>query len=155
MQTDIETRLKELGLTLPEPAAPAFSYVPFTRTGNLVFVSGQVPVQDGKVAMTGKLGEAVSLEDGQKAARICALNLLAHVKSACGGDLSRLKKVLKLTVFIASAPAFSDQPKVANGASDLFVDLFGEAGKHSRSAVGMAALPLDVPVEVEGIFELA
>ncbi|WGF88361.1 RidA family protein [Marinivivus vitaminiproducens] len=153
MTSPAETKLAELGLKLPTPATPVASYIPYTKSGKLVFVSGQVPLVDGKVSVTGKLGESVSLEDGQRAAQDCALNVLAQAKAAAG-DLDSIARVLKLTVFVASAPGFTDQPKVANGASDLFVNVLGEAGKHARSAVGLTALPLDSAVEVEAIFEL-
>lgn len=153
MTSAAESKLAELGLKLPAPAAPVASYIPYTKSGNLVFVSGQVPLIDGKVTVTGKLGDGVSLEDGQRAAQDCALNLLAQAKAAAG-DLDAIARVVKLTIFVASAPAFTDQPKVANGASDLFVKVLGEAGKHARAAVGVATLPLDSAVEVEAVFEL-
>ncbi len=151
----IDARLAELGISLPEPVAPVANYVPYVITGNLVFISGQVPMVDGKPAVTGKLGAEVSIEDGQRAARICALNVLAQLKAACGGDLDKVRRCVRLGNFVASAPSFSDQPKVANGASDLMVEVFGDAGRHARAAVGSVALPLNVAVEVEAVFEIA
>ncbi|MDJ0894800.1 MAG: RidA family protein [Alphaproteobacteria bacterium] len=151
----IDARLAELGISLPEPVAPVANYVPYVVTGNLVFISGQVPFVDGKPAVTGKLGAEVSIEDGQRAARICAINVLAVLKSACGGDLDKVRRCVRLGNFVASAPDFSDQPKVANGASDLMVEVFGDAGRHARAAVGSVALPLNVAVEVEAVFEIA
>lgn len=149
----IDARLAELGITLPETAAPAGNYVPYVQTGDLLFVSGQVSIgPDGPVK--GTLGADASLEDGVRAARICGLNLIAQVKQACGGDLDRVTRVVKLSGFVASTPDFPDQPKVINGASDLMAEVFGDAGRHARAAVGVAALPLGVAVEVEGIFEI-
>jgi len=154
MAGKIDARLAELGITLAEPMAPAANYVPFVQSGNLVFVSGQVSVgPDGPIK--GHLGGGVSVEEGQAAARICALNLIAQARVACGGDLDRVTRVVKLSGFVASTPDFADQPKVVNGASDLFAEVFGEAGQHARAAVGVAALPLGVAVEIEAIFEVA
>ena len=150
----IERRLRELGLALPEAAAPVANYVPYTVAGNLLFVSGQVPFQGSRVAVTGKLGEAVDIERGREAARLCALNVLAQAKAACGGDLGRLKRCLKLGGFVASTPAFTDHPQVINGASDLMVEAMGDAGRHARFAVGSSSLPLDAAVEVEAVFEI-
>lgn len=149
-----EERLAELGLTLPEVPKPVAAYVPAVRTGNLVYTSGQVPLVDGKLAGTGKLGADLTTEQGAELARICALNALAAVKSEVG-DLSRVVRIVKVVVFVASDPAFTDQPKVGNGASELLGAVLGEAGKHARSAVGVASLPLDAPVEVELIAEVA
>jgi enamine deaminase RidA (YjgF/YER057c/UK114 family) len=149
-----EERLEQLDISLPTPAAPVAAYVPCVRTGNLVYVSGQVPVVDGTPGWLGRLGAEVGLEDGVAAARRCAVNLLAALKAELG-ELSRVRQVVKVTVFVASAPDFSDQPKVANGASELLGEAFGEAGRHARAAVGVAALPLGVPVEVEAIVEVA
>lgn len=149
-----EARLAELGITLPVPAAPVANYVPFVVTGDMLFVSGQLPLgPDGLVK--GKLGNDLDAEAGNAAAKLCAINLIAQAKIALGGDLSRVKRVVKLVAFIACNDAFTDQPKVANGASDLFVAVFGEAGRHARSAVGTNALPLGAAVEVEAIFEIA
>ncbi|MBY6002958.1 RidA family protein [Salipiger bermudensis] len=152
--SDIDARLAELGLTLPEAPAPAANYVPFVQTGNLVFVSGQIS-QGPDGLILGKLGADMEVEAGAKAAAACALGLLAQVKAACGGDLSKLKRVVKLTGFVNSTLEFTDQPKVINGASDLLVAVLGDAGRHSRSAVSAASLPMGVAVEIEGIFEIA
>src|SRR5690606_33044260 len=149
-----EQKIAELGLELPEVVKPLAAYVPTVRTGNLVYTSGQVPVVKGEVQFTGKVGAEVSVEDGQAAARTCALNALAALKAEVG-DLSKIKRIVKAVVFAASAPDFTGQPQVANGASELLGEIFGEAGKHARSAVGVAALPLNVPVEVELIAEVS
>lgn len=150
----IDARLKELGLELP-PAAPAVAnYVPFVVSGNLVFVSGQLPMEAGKPAVLGRLGADVALDDGVRAARLCALNLLAQARAACGGDLDRVRRVVRLTGFVASTPDFIDQPKVVNGASDLMVEVLGDAGRHARVAVGATSLPLNAAVEIDGIFEI-
>ena len=147
-----ESRLAELGITLPEPMAAVANYVPFVITGNQLFVSGQVSVgPDGLV--TGRLGEDMSLEEGQAAARLCALNLIAQCKAAVS-DLSRIKRVVKLGGFVNAHPDFVQIPQVINGCSDVMVDVFGDAGKHSRSAVGVNALPLDVPVEIDALIAL-
>jgi enamine deaminase RidA (YjgF/YER057c/UK114 family) len=149
----IEARLQELGVTLPTPPAPVASYVPFVQAGRLVHISGQVSVDAGG-GIKGKLGAGVSLEQGQAAARLCGLNLLAQLKSACGGDLDRVKRVVKLGGFVNVAPDFDPIPAVVNGCSDLMVEVFGDAGRHARSAVGVANLPLGFAVEVDGIFEI-
>lgn len=150
----VEQRLQDLGITLPVPATAVANYVPFVVTGNLVFVSGQLPLENGKLAVQGKLGAEIGIEDGARAARLCALGLLAQLKAAVG-DLNRVKRVVRLTAFVASTPDFTDQPKVVNGASDLMVDVLGEAGRHARVAVGAPALPLNAAVEIDGIFEIA
>ncbi|PRX37072.1 Enamine deaminase RidA, house cleaning of reactive enamine intermediates, YjgF/YER057c/UK114 family [Meinhardsimonia xiamenensis] len=154
MAGKIETRLAELGVTLPQAPAPAANYVPFVRSGNTVYVSGQISQGPGGL-IVGKLGADMDVPAGAAAARICAINLLAQVKAACDGDLDRLRRVLKLTGFVNSTADFTDQPKVINGASDFFVEVLGDAGRHARSAVSAAALPLGVAVEIEGIFEIA
>ncbi|MBI3446753.1 MAG: RidA family protein [Magnetospirillum sp.] len=154
MSTSIATRLKQLGIELPVPPAAVANYVPFVVSGNLVFVSGQLPLEGGKIVVTGKLGDGVAIEDGVRAARLCAINLLAQAQAAAGGDLQRVKRLIRLSAFVASTPGFIDQPKVVNGASDLMVDVLGDAGRHARAAVGVASLPLDAAVEIEGIFEL-
>jgi enamine deaminase RidA (YjgF/YER057c/UK114 family) len=151
----IEQRLAELGLELPKAAAPAANYVPWTRSGSTVYISGQLPMKDGKVAVGGKLGADVVLEEGQEAAKICALNILAQLKNACEGDLGRVRRCLKLGGFVACEPSFTDHPKVINGASDLMVAILGPVGQHARFAVGVAALPFDAAVEVDAIFETA
>ena len=148
-----EEKLAEMGLTVPEVVPPVAAYVPTARTGNLVFTSGQLPARDGSMLATGKLGDAVSPEDGYECARQCALNALAAVKAEVG-SLDGVKRIVKAVVFVASTPDFTGQPQVANGASELLAEVFGDAGKHARSAVGVSALPLDVPVEVELIVEV-
>jgi enamine deaminase RidA (YjgF/YER057c/UK114 family) len=147
-----EERLQQLGITLPTPAVPVAAYVPCVRTGDLVYVSGQVPLVEGRPSHLGRLGAEVGLDDGAAAARTCALNLIAALKAELG-ELARVRRVVKLTGFVASAPDFTDHPKVINAASELFNEVFGEAGRHARAAVGVAALPLGVPVEVEAIVE--
>lgn len=151
----IEARLKELGLELPNAAAPAANYIPFVVSGKLVFVSGQITVWNGERKFIGKVGKEFSVEQGQEAAKLCALNLIAQARAACGGDLDRVQRCVKLTGFVNSTPDFTDQPKVVNGASDLMVAVFGDKGKHARAAVSAGALPLGVAVEVEAIFEIA
>ncbi len=146
----IEAKLAELGIILPEPAAPVAAYVPVVVAGGLAHVSGQLPFVDGKL-VTGRLGEDVSLEDGNAAARACALMLLAQIKAALG-SLDKVERVVKLGAFVNSAGSFTDQPKVANGASELMVEVFGDAGRHARSAVGVPVLPLGAAVEVDAIF---
>jgi enamine deaminase RidA (YjgF/YER057c/UK114 family) len=150
----VEKRLSDLGIVLPTPASPIANYLGFVRTGALLFVSGQICLESGGKLTKGKLGQNVSVEDGQKAARVCAVNLLAQVKVAVG-DLDKVTRVVRLGGFINSDPAFLDGPKVMNGASDLVVEVFGDKGRHARSTVGVASLPLDAAVEVEGLFELA
>jgi enamine deaminase RidA (YjgF/YER057c/UK114 family) len=149
-----EERLQKLGVSLPAPAVPVAAYVPCVRTGNLVYVSGQVPSVDGKPTHLGHLGDDVDLEAGRAAARTCAVNVLAALKAELG-ELSRVRRVVKVTGFVASTPGFTDMPQVVNAASELFGDVFGDAGRHARAAVGVAALPLGVPVEVEAIVEVA
>jgi enamine deaminase RidA (YjgF/YER057c/UK114 family) len=150
----IDAKLAELGITVPTPAAPLANYIGFNTVGGLVIVSGQIPLVDGKIAITGKLGAGVTVEQGQEAARICFINLLAQVKQACGGDLDRVQRVVRLGGFVACAPEFSQHPAVINGASDLAVAVFGDKGKHARAAVGCPSLPGDAAVEVEGMFEI-
>ncbi len=151
----IDEKLSELGIALPTPMAPVANYVPYVITGSLVIISGQLPAEGGAVAIIGKVGEGVSVEQGQHAARLCFVNLLAHLRSACGGDLGRVRRVIRLGGFIASPPGFTQHAAVMNGASDLAVAVFGEAGRHARSTIGVPALPLDAAVEVEGMFEIA
>lgn len=148
----VAARLKAMGVELPEPSKPVASYVGFVRQGELVFVSGQLPLVGGMVSKTGILGQDVTVEQGAEAARICAINLLAQVKVACEGDLERIARCVRLGAFVASSPTFTDHPKVANGASDFMVEALGEIGAHARAAVGVAALPLNACVEVEGLF---
>lgn len=154
MTDTITAKLAEMGLALPDAPMPAANYVPYVQTGNLVHVSGQLPFRDGAMVV-GKLGDTVSIEDGAAAAQACALSLLAQVRAACGGDLSRLQRVVKLVGFVNSTPDFLDQPKIINGASDLMVALLGDKGRHARSAVSAGSLPFGVAVEIEGIFEIA
>ncbi len=151
----VEARLKELNITLPTPPAPVASYVPYVVSGKNLFISGQVTLTPEGLKYLGAVGKELSIEDGKAAARLCALNAIAQAKAACGGDLERIKRVVKLTVFVNSAAGFAQQPEVANGASDLFVEIFGETGKHARSAVGAVSLPRNVATEVEAIFEIA
>ncbi|MDP5218326.1 RidA family protein [Ruegeria sp. 2205SS24-7] len=147
-------KLQSLGVTLPDAPAPAANYVPFVKTGNIVYVSGQIPMNESGM-IKGKLGEDMEVEAGAEAARVCAINLLAQVKAACDGDIERLVRVIKLTGFVNSTADFGDQPKVINGASDFMVEALGDAGRHSRSAVSAASLPFGVAVEIEGIFEVS
>ena len=148
-----ESRLAELGVTLPDAPAPAANYVPYVQVGDLVHVSGQISMAEGEF-IKGKLGEDMDAEAGAAAARSCAISLLAQVKAACGGDLDRLVRVVKLVGFVNSTAGFSDQPKVINGASDFMVEALGDAGRHARSAVSAASLPFGVAVEIEGIFQV-
>jgi len=155
MSGSVEKKLASLGINLPTPAAPVANYVPFVRSGNMLVVSGQLCFgTDGSLVAKGQLGDGVSLDDGQSAARACAINLLAQLKSALG-DLDKVVRVVRLGGFINSAPGFTDGPKVMNGASDLMVEVFGEKGRHARSTVGVAALPANAAVEVEGQFEVS
>jgi enamine deaminase RidA (YjgF/YER057c/UK114 family) len=149
-----DARLQELGIELPQASAPAANYVPFVRTGNLLFVAGQVTVWNGERRFVGKLGRELDLAQGQQAARLCGLNLIAQLRRALDGDLDRLVRVVRLGGFVNSMPDFLEQPKVINGASDLFVEVFGEAGKHARTAVGTNVLPFDIAVEVDAVFEV-
>jgi enamine deaminase RidA (YjgF/YER057c/UK114 family) len=155
MTGTVEKKLSELGITLKEPTIPSANYVPFVRTGNLLMVSGQICYDDeGKLVAKGRLGAGVSIEDGQKAARACAVNILTQVKEALG-DLDKVTRVVRLGGFVNSAAGFVDGPKVMNGASDVMVAAFGEKGKHARTTVGVAALPSDAAIEVEGMFEVS
>ena len=150
----IDKLLAELGITLPEAAKPVANYVPWVRTGNLVFISGQGPIEGGKVSYPGCLGVDVSLEDGAKSARLCGINVIAQLKDACGGDLDRVKRIVKLVGFVNASPDFKDHPKVINGASDLMVEVFGDKGRHARSAVASPSLPMGISTEVEAIVEV-
>jgi enamine deaminase RidA (YjgF/YER057c/UK114 family) len=153
MTGTISERLDAMGVTIPEAAAPAANYLPWIRSGELLLTSGQLPLEDGALLATGKLGDEVDLEMGQKAARQCAINILAQAKAALG-DLENIKRLVKITVFVASKPEFSNQHLVANGASDFLAEALGEAGPHARSAVGVPVLPLNAPVEIEAIIEV-
>src|SRR5690554_1586336 len=154
MSETISGRVAELGDTLPEPSTPAANYVPWVRSGNLVFISGQVPQKDGRCTHVGRLGDDVDLETGQQAARLCALNILAHLSSAVDDDLSKVVRCVRLGGFVNAAPGFTQHPQVINGASDFVVQVLGDKGKHARAAVGVSSLPSDVSVEVEGLFEV-
>ena len=153
MGETIEKRLADLGIVIPAAAAPAANYVPFVRSGNLLFPSGQLPIKDGKLAATGLLGRDLDTAAGQEAARLCAINVLAQAKAALG-DLEKIRRLVKINVYVASSPNFTEQHLVGNGASDLFAKVLGERGKHARVAVGMAALPLNAAVEIEAILEV-
>ncbi|MFO0993629.1 MAG: RidA family protein [Hyphomicrobiales bacterium] len=150
----IDKRLAELGITLPVPAKPVANYVGWVRTGNLVYTAGQVPLKDGKIEYQGKLGKDYTVEQGAQAARICAINVVAQLKDAVGGDLDRIKRIVKVVGFVNGVPDFADHPKVVNGASDLLVEIFGDKGRHARSAVGSGSLPVNVAVEVEAVAEV-
>jgi enamine deaminase RidA (YjgF/YER057c/UK114 family) len=154
MAGKIESRLAELGVALPKAAAPVANYVPWVITGKLLFIAGQVTLVDGKAQYVGQLGREFGVEDGAKAARLCAINILAQVKAATG-DLDRVARCVKLTGFVNATTDFKDHPKVVNGASDLMVEAFGDSGRHARAAVGVSGLPLGVAVEVDAVFELA
>ena len=149
-----ETKLQSLGITLPEAPMPAANYVPYVITGDLVFISGQLPLVDGKMAHAGHVGKDVTTQEAAEQARICAINLIAQLKAACGGDLERVEQVVKLGGFVACTNDFSDQPEVINGASNLMVEVFGDAGRHARFAVGSNALPRGTCVEIEGLFRI-
>ena len=154
MHIAIEERLVELGLELPEPSAPGANYLPFVQTGSLLFVTGQLSQWNGERRFIGKLGSDFSVEEGQLAARLCALNVIAQLRAALDGNLDRVVKCVRIAGFVNSVPGFHGQSQVMNGASDTFVEVFGDSGRHARMAVGVTALPYDVAVEVEGIFEV-
>lgn len=150
----VEKKLAELGVALPEPSTPAANYIPFTVAGPLVFIAGQIPFDEGKIRHIGKVGAEFDASGGQDAARLCGLNLIAQLKAACGGDLDRVRRCVKLGVFVNATESFTRHPEVADGASDLMVSVFGDAGRHARFAVGAGSLPRGVAVEVDGIFEI-
>ena len=154
MASEIEQRMRDLGIELPEPSAPGANYVPFLREGSLLFITGQLSQWNGERRYIGKVGQAFDLDEGRAAARLAALNVLAHLRSALDGDLERVAQCIRLAVYVNSDPTFHGQSQVANGASDLFLEVFGEAGRHTRMAVGVAALPYDVAAEVEGVFSV-
>ncbi|HEX3551734.1 MAG TPA: RidA family protein [Thermoanaerobaculia bacterium] len=154
MSTRIDDRLKALGIELPTPSTPGANYVQFVRTGNLLFLTGQLSQWNGERRFIGKLGRDFGVEEGQQAARLCALNLIAHLRVALEGDLDRVVRCVRIAGFVNSLPDFVAQSQVVNGASDLFVQVFGESGRHTRMAVGVVALPYDVAVEVEAVFEV-
>ena len=155
MAGKIDARLKELGIEIAAAAAPVANYVGYVQSGNLIFVSGQVTIEGGQFKHQGKLGAEISLEEGQAAARLCATNIIGQLKSACGGDLDRVQRIVKLGGFVNSTPDFTDQPKVINGASDLMVEVFGDKGKHARAAVSAGSLPMGVAVEVDCVAEIS
>lgn len=155
MAGTVDGRLKELGIEIPTPAAPAANYIPFVKSGNLVFVSGQIPLVAGKIEGVGKVGRDLTTEQAKAIARICAINLIAQAKAACDGDLDRVVRVVKVGGFVNCIDGYTEQPEVINGASDLMVAAFGDNGRHSRFAVGTNALPRGVAVEVEAVFEIA
>lgn len=154
MTDTIESRLDARGITLPEAAAPAANYLPYVITGSLLFISGQLPMENGAIAVKGVLGRDVDVAAGQRAAELCAINILAQAKAALGGDLGRIVRVVKLSGYVASEPSFTDQHLVINGASNLIAELLGEPGKHARAAVGMACLPLNAAVEIDAVIEI-
>ena len=150
-----DEKIAELGLRLPEPVSPVANFVPYVVVANFIYVSGQIPLEDGRPCFLGKLGRDLTVEEGQNAARTCALQVLGVVRHACGGDLNKVVRCVRLGGFINSMPEFTDQPRVMNGASDLIVSVFGESGRHARAAVGVNALPAGVAVEVDAIFQIA
>lgn len=155
MAGKIDNRLSELGIDLPDPAAPAANYVPFVVTGSLVFISGQVPVDASGLPYRGKVGDDVGQDDAVKAARLCGINILAALRQACDGDLDRVTRCVKLGGFVNGTPDFDQHPAVINGCSDLMVDVFGDAGKHARFALGASNLPFNVAVEIDAVFEIS
>ena len=152
---NVDARLEQLGIKLPTPPAPVASYVPYVLSGKHLFISGQVTISPEGLKYVGTVGKELTLEDGKAAARLCAINLIAQLKTALSGDLGKVRRIVKLTVFVNSVPGFAQHPEVANGASDLLVDVFGDIGKHARSAVGAGSLPRNVATEVEAIVEIA
>jgi len=152
---NVEARLEQLGIKLPTPPAPVASYVPYVVSGKHVFVSGQVTLSPDGLKYVGTVGKELTIEDGRAAAKLCGVNIIAQLKAACGGDLDKVRRIVKLTVFVNAVPGFTQHPEVANGASDLLVEVFGEVGKHARSAVGAGSLPRNVATEVEAIAEIA
>jgi enamine deaminase RidA (YjgF/YER057c/UK114 family) len=154
MSAEIDAKLASLGITLPVAAAPAANYVPYAQSGNTLYISGQLPMQDGKVAITGQLGAGVHTSDGQRAAELCAVNILAQAHAALG-DLGRITRILKITVLVSSTPDYHEQHLVANGASNLLAGVLGDAGKHARAAFGTASLPFNAAVEIDAVIEVA
>ena len=153
--SSIDDRLRELGIALPQPSAPGANYVPTVRSGNLLFLTGQLSQWNGERRFVGKLGREFDVAEGQQAARLCALNLIAHLRAALDGNLDRVVRCVRIAGYVNSTPDFTGQSQVVNGASDVFVSVFGEAGRHTRMAVGVSALPYDVAVEVEAVFEIS
>lgn len=154
MNNSIAARVAELGLALPTAPSPSANYVPFVVAGNLLYVSGQLPLRDGQAQYTGRVGETVSIEDGYASARLCALNLVAQVSAAVDDRLDRVKRCVNAVIYVNATPDFAEHPRIANGASDLFVEIFGERGRHSRAAVGMGSLPRVSTTEVQAVFEI-
>ena len=154
MAGEIEKRMRELGIELPEPSTPGANYVPFVREGHLLFITGQLSQWNGERRFVGKVGQLFDLDEGREAALLAALNVVAHLRSALDGDLDRVERCIRIAVYVNSDPTFHGQSQVANGASDLFMDIFRQAGRHTRMAVGVAALPYDVAAEVEGVFSV-
>ncbi|NCA28233.1 MAG: RidA family protein [Proteobacteria bacterium] len=152
--SNYEKKLTDMGIVLPTPASPVANYVGFVKSGNMIFVSGQLPIEGGKLQGIGKVGSQISVDEAKKCARLCAINILAQLKVACDGNLDHVKKCVKLGIFVNADPDFKDHPAVANGASDLIAETFGESGKHARAAVGSGSLPFGVAVEVDAIFEI-
>ena len=155
MTNKVNIRLQALGIDLPKAVAPVANYVPYVITDKLVFISGQIPFLDGEIQYPGRLGENISVIEAQKAARLCGINLIAHLKNACEGDLDRLVQVVKLNGFVNGTPSFTDQAMVINGTSDLMFEVFADKGRHARAAIGCSALPLGAAVEVDAIFEIS
>lgn len=155
MHAKVDMHIAQRGIELPTPAPPAGAYVPFVVAGRLLLVAGQLPMWNGTLKYDGRVGAEITLEDGIAAARLCGLNLLAQARAACDGDLGRVRRVLRLGGFVQAAPGFTDHPKVLNGASELMVEVFGQAGRHVRVAVGAASLPMAAAVEIEGMFDIA
>ena len=155
MTANVAKRLEELGIALPDAAAPVANYVPFCQAGTLVFISGQLPIENGSLLCTGVVGDTIDADEAVKAARQCAINIIAQLQSACRGDLDRVQRIVRIGGFVAASPEFTDHPKVINGASDLLVDVFGETGRHARAAVGCPSLPLNAPVEIEAIASIS
>jgi enamine deaminase RidA (YjgF/YER057c/UK114 family) len=155
MAGKVEAKLKELGITLPQAPTPAANYVPFVRSGALVFIAGQIPISEGVVQYAGLAGNDVSVEDAYRAARLCGINIISQAKAACGGDLDKVTRIVNLSGFVASPASFTDHAKVLNGVSDLMVEVFGDAGRHSRAAMGSPSLPRNVTVEVAAVIETA
>ena len=155
MSHDIDSRLKELGIVLPEPANPAANYVPYVISGNLVFIAGQIPFWNGDVLHIGKVGADLTVEDATKSAEVCGLNIIAQLKAACDGNLDRVRRCVKIGVFVNCIDGFTQQPQIANGVSDLMVEVFGEAGRHARFAIGTNALPRNCATEADAVFELS
>lgn len=154
MSGKIDARLAQLGIELPAPPVPVASYLPYVVTGNLVVVAGQVTLVDGALKYAGRLGDSLSVEDGEAATRLCALNVLAQLRAACGGDLDKVRQVVRLNAFFNATPDFRDHPRVMNAASDLMAEIFGDSGRHTRVGVGVTSLPLGAGVELDGVFEI-